>query len=58
MSTTTTNTSLISTFNLRAKVHLHHVSVLQHSVVAAVGRVVRSHVVDRAASGERDAGLQ
>jgi hypothetical protein len=47
------------TSDLRAKVHLHDVPVLQHRRVAAVRRVVVcSHVVDGAARGERDARLQ
>ena len=45
------------TSDLRAEVDLHDVPVLQHRVVAAVGGVVRRHVVDRAARGERDARL-
>ena len=44
--------------DLRAEVHLHDVVVLQRGLVAAVGRVVRRHVVERAARGEAHAGLQ
>ena len=46
------------TSDLSAEVKLHDVTVLQHGVVAHVGGVVRRHVVDRAARGERNAGLQ
>ena len=42
---------------LCAEVDLHDVAVLQHGVVAHVGGVVRRHVVDRAARGERNASL-
>ena len=40
------------------KVNLADVVVLQHRLVAAVGRPVRRHVVDRAAGGEGDPRLQ
>ena len=48
----------VLTSDLSAEVKLHDVAVLQHGVVAHVGGVVRRHVVDRAARGERNAGLQ
>jgi hypothetical protein len=43
--------------HVRPEIQLHHVACAQHRVVTAVGRVVRSHVVQRAAGGEGDASL-
>ena len=51
-----TNSSL-PTSDLCAEVYLHDVAVLQHRVVSHIGRVVRRHVVDAAARGERNARL-
>jgi len=45
------------TSDLRAEVDLHDVAVLQHGVVAHVRGVMCGHIVDRAARGERNAGL-
>ena len=47
----------VFTSDLRAEVDLHDVAVLQHCVVPDIRGVVRGHVVDRAARGERNAGL-
>ena len=44
--------------DVRAKVQLHHVAVLEHRLVARVGRPVRCHVVQRTPRRERDAGVQ
>ena len=44
--------------DVRPKVNLAHVAVLQHRLVARVGRPVRGHVVERAAGREGNAGLE
>eukprot|EP00128_Syssomonas_multiformis_P013512 Colp12_sorted_trinity150504_noHs@1692 len=44
--------------DLRAEVDLHDVAVLQHCVVSHIRGIVRGHVVDRAARGERNAGIE
>mmetsp|Transcript_19793 Transcript_19793/g.40677 ORF Transcript_19793/g.40677 Transcript_19793/m.40677 type:complete len:326 (-) Transcript_19793:70-1047(-) len=44
--------------DLRAEIDFHDVVVLKHGVVAVVGRVVRRHVVERAAGGEADAAAE
>jgi hypothetical protein len=44
--------------HLGAEVNLHHISLLQHSVVAAVRGVVGGNMINRTAGGEADAGLQ
>ena len=45
------------TIYLRPKVDLHDISILENSLVSYIRSVVSSDVVDRAASGESDAGL-
>ena len=44
--------------NLRPEIDLHDVALLQHSLVAAIWRVVSRDVVERAARREADAALQ
>ena len=46
------------TINLRAKVHFHDVAIAQHGVIANIGGIVCSNVIQGAAGGKRDATLR
>mmetsp|Transcript_16271 Transcript_16271/g.23969 ORF Transcript_16271/g.23969 Transcript_16271/m.23969 type:complete len:213 (+) Transcript_16271:562-1200(+) len=47
-----------STVNLRTKVNLHHIIILQFSIIARIGSVMGSDVIDAATGGKANAATK